>query len=403
MKKATQVIILFGLVSLFGDLIYEGARSINGPYLETLGASAAAVGFFMGFAEFCSYGVRLVSGFLSDRSKSYWLFIFIGYGLLIAVPLMSLTGIWQTAVMFIILERIGKALRGPARDTVVSMASSKIGTGLGFGITEVLDQLGAVAGPLILTGSLLLAGGGYRKGASAYQSAYALMWFPLVVLMACVAIAYFRVKDPTRLEHSDEIVPPSDKLPRIFWLYTAFTFVSTTGFVNAVLVGYHFKIKGMFADAFIPLLYAIAMAADAIAAIVIGKAYDIFKNRRPGKTGGLSVLIAIPILTMMMMPCVFSGSQALAIFGMVLWGVIMGAHETVMRSGVADLTHLKKRGTGYGIFNTSYGLALFAGGALMGLLYGISLAALITAAVVIECAALAVFLVMRREAIARTV
>ncbi|MCM8761554.1 MAG: MFS transporter, partial [Candidatus Omnitrophica bacterium] len=201
MKKATQVIILFGLVSLFGDLIYEGARSINGPYLETLGASAAAVGFFMGFAEFCSYGVRLVSGFLSDRSKSYWLFIFIGYGLLIAVPLMSLTGIWQTAVMFIILERIGKALRGPARDTVVSMASSKIGTGLGFGITEVLDQLGAVAGPLILTGSLLLAGGGYRKGASAYQSAYALMWFPLVVLMACVAIAYFRVKDPTRLEH----------------------------------------------------------------------------------------------------------------------------------------------------------------------------------------------------------
>jgi len=394
-----QIILLFGLVSLFGDAIYEGARGINGPFLETLGAGAAAVGLFVGLAEFSSYGVRLISGYLSDRIKAYWFFIFIGYGLLIAVPLMSVAGTWKIAIVLIVLERVGKALRGPARDTIVSMASSKIGTGMGFGITEFLDQIGAVAGPLILTGSLFLAGGGPEKSVGAYQGAYTLLWVPFILLIIVVAVTYRRIPDPAVLEQADRTGASPDRFSRLFWLYTAFTFVATAGFVNVVLLGYHFKTAHIFADALIPLLYAVAMATDAVAALVIGKAYDVLKKRGNNQTGGLGVLIVIPLLTMVMMPCAFSQKSAVAALGMVLWGIIMGAHETVMRSGIADLTHIRKRGSGYGIFNTGYGLALFAGSALMGLLYTRSLSLLIAAAIGIECAAVVLFFLMRKEAL----
>ena len=140
-KAAMNLIILFGLVSLFGDIVYEGARSVNGPYLKTLGVSAATVGFIAGLGEFIGYAIRLLSGYFADKTRAYWLFTFIGYGMLATVPMLSLTGVWQVAALFIVLERLGKALRAPARDTIVSQASKQVGTGFGFGLSEFMDQL----------------------------------------------------------------------------------------------------------------------------------------------------------------------------------------------------------------------------------------------------------------------
>ena len=157
-KRAFNLIILFGLVSLFGDIAYEGARSVNGPYLKLFAVNAATLGLIAGVGEFLGYALRLVSGYLSDKTKSYWFLTFLGYGLLVSVPLLSLAGIWQIAALFIILERIGKAIRSPARDTILSQASSQIGTGFGFGLHEAMDQIGAVSGPLIFTVLFLLIG-----------------------------------------------------------------------------------------------------------------------------------------------------------------------------------------------------------------------------------------------------
>src|SRR5512136_2089919 len=98
-KTAFQLIFLFGLVSLFGDIVYEGARSVNGPYLKTLGANAVIVGMVAGIAEFLGYAIRLASGYFADRTKAYWIFTFLGYGMLVSVPLLSLVGIWQIAVV----------------------------------------------------------------------------------------------------------------------------------------------------------------------------------------------------------------------------------------------------------------------------------------------------------------
>ena len=401
-KRPLQIIVLFGLVSLFGDFVYEGARSVNGPYLKTLGASAAVIGLFAGLGEFLGYGARFVSGYLSDRTKSYWLFVFAGYALIISVPLLSIAGTWQLAMVFIVLERFGKALRGPARDTIVSMASSKIGTGLGFGITEVFDQIGAISGPLLLSGFLFFSNANPDKQVLDYQRGYSLFWVPFFLLLVCLAFAYLRAPNPADLETPDDHAKAQPKhFSRLFWIYTAFTFVTTAGFTNVILIGYHFKNEHLFADAVIPLLYALAMAVDAVVAIVIGKTYDVLKMRYNNKVKGLSVLAGLPVLSVLIAICVFSKMAVLAITGMALWGVVMGIHETVMRSAIADITPVAKRGTAYGVFNAGYGVAIFIGSAVMGFLYDISLPVLVWAVVAVESAAVLIFFVMRSEMLSK--
>ncbi|MHB8154645.1 MAG: MFS transporter [Candidatus Omnitrophota bacterium] len=397
-KAAFKLILLFGLVSLFGDMVYEGARSVNGPYLKTLGANAAIVGLVAGLAEFLGYAVRLVAGYFADKTRAYWLFTFLGYGLLISVPLLALTGIWQVAVVFIIIERLGKALRSPAKDTILSQATKQVGTGFGFAIAEVLDQIGAISGPLIFSILFVIIGKGDRSLAD-YQHGYSLLWIPLFLVLLCIFFAYRAVPNPEVLEIS--VIKPleSDKLSKVFWIYTIFTFVTTLGFANFALIGFHFKAKHVLTDAQIPLFYALAMGVDAVAAMAIGKTYDIFKAKRNNEKAGLITLIAIPVFSLLIPGLVFSTRFSLVLTGVIIWGVVMGCHETIMKSAIADLTPLKKRGTGYGIFNAVYGLAIFIGSALTGLLYENSILAIIIISIVIEIAAIPVFFIMRKEAL----
>ena len=392
--KALKLIILLGIVSLFGDIVYEGARSVNGPYLEILGANAAIVGLIVGIGEFLGYGIRLISGYFSDKTKAYWFFTITGYGLLFTVPLLSLAGVWQLAALFIVSERIGKALRNPARDTILSQATKQIGTGFGFGIHEFLDQIGAIIGPLIFVVFFFLLGTS-GKTISDYQTGYSFLWIPFVLLMVFVVIAYFLVKKPEELEPiSTTIDKEPDKLSRTFWLYTVFSFVTTIGFVNFALIGYHLKANNLLSDAQIPLFYVIAMAVDAVIALIIGKMYDRLKTRGKNNKAGLLILIIIPLLSLFIPFFAFSMNYVFILISVIVWGVVMGSHETIMRAAIADITPLKKRGTGYGIFTTSYGLALFIGSVLVGVLYDYSLTLLITIIMVIEIIAIPFFFIM---------
>jgi len=395
-RDAFKIIILFGLISLFGDMAYEASRSVNGPYLKTLGVNAAIVGLVVGLAEFLGYAIRLVSGYLADKTKNYWLFTFIGYGLIISVPLLSLAGTWQFAVIFIILERLGKALRSPAKDTILSCATKQVGTGFGFGLHEVFDQIGAIAGPLIFACLFLLLG---RKDhpLADYQRGYSLLWIPFILMILCLGFTYARLPHPEKLEPVlPEKPATNDKLTRIFWLYTIFTFLATLGFTNFALIGYHFKTRHVLTDAQIPLFYAIAMAVDALVALIIGKTYDIFKAKNKNENGGLFTLIIIPIFSLFIPILAFSESYTLALSAAIIWGIVMGSHETIMKSAVADLTTFKKRGTGYGIFNTAYGLAMFIGASLMGLLYEKSLVLLIIFSIAVEITAIFAFFLLRK-------
>ncbi len=378
-----QFIILLGIVSLFGDVTYEGARSVTGPYLATLGASAGVVGLVAGIGEFFGYALRLASGYLVDRTKAYWILTFIGYGLLISVPLLAFAGYWQLAAVLIVLERVGKAIRSPARDTMLSYATKEVGRGWGFAIHEALDQVGAVIGPVVFS-LVFLFYGGYHEG-------FTLLWIPALITLAVLTIARKKVPSPQKLE-TPEATSRQDirgKIPRVFWLYTIFTLFSVAGFANFQLISYHLKIQAIVPDAQIPMLYAIAMGVDALAALLVGKTYDRI---------GLISLLVIPLLTLPIPFLAFSHNYSMVLIGMALWGVVMGTQETIMRAAIADLTPVERRGFAYGIFHTVYGASWFLGSALIGLLYELSINYLILFVVVMELISIPLFLLVRRAA-----
>jgi len=358
-KLAFQCIILLGIVSLFGDITYEGARGVTGPYLAFLGASAAVVGLVSGIGEFLGYALRLVSGFLADRTRSYWGFTIAGYALIFAIPLLGLTNTWQVAAIFIILERMGKAMRSPARDTILSHATKQVGRGIGFGLHEALDQVGAIAGALIFSFVLLLK--------DTYQSGFTVLWIPAILTMVFLFIAKIKYPSTEEFELPVKVAEQNTKskgsLPGAFWFYTLFIFLSVAGFANFQMISYHFKVQSVIKDYQIPLFYAVAMAVDGVVALIIGKAYDKI---------GLKSLLAIPLLTLPIPFFAFTHNYSFAVVSIVLWGAVMGMQETIMRAAIADLVVIEQRGFAYGIFNTMYGASWFVGGALMGILYGFS-------------------------------
>ncbi|MEM1514024.1 MAG: MFS transporter [Candidatus Thermoplasmatota archaeon] len=377
---AIKLIIIFGIVSLFGDIIYEGSRGVVGPYLKILGANALIVGFIAGFGEFIGYLFRLFSGYFSDRTGAYWLFTFIGYTMIAFIPMLSFANIWQIAGLFIIMERIGKALRSPARDTIISHLTKRVGSGLAFGLHELLDQVGAVAGPLIFAFAFL-----NKENVLIidYKLTFTFMWIPFVLLIFALLFAYIFSGKIEKKESKEE-----GGMPKIFLNYTIFTFITTFGFIGFAISGYHFKTKNIFSDYQIPLVYALAMAIDGIASIFIGKAYDKMKERGYG----LKILLIIPILTLFSSVFILSDFKFLILLGIFLWGIVMGAHETIMRAGISDIIPFARRGTAYGIFNFSYGIAFFFGSSLAGFLYEYSINILIVVLVSIQIFATIFFL-----------
>jgi MFS family permease len=395
-RTAFRLILLFGLISLLGDIIYEGARGVNGPYLKTMGASAALVGLVAGIGELLGYLIRLLSGYFSDKTRAHWFFTIFGYSFLMVIPMLALTGVWQFAAIFMVLERIGKGIRSPAKDTILSQATKQVGTGFGFAIVEFMDQIGATVGPLIFTFFFMSIGPGDRSIID-YQNGYSLMWFPFVVLMMVLFTAFFMVKNPEELEKDVVKKPQPDKITRTFWLYCIFTFVTTLGFLNFAIIGYHLKANNIVTDAQIPLMYALAMAVDAVIGLFIGRWYDRLKIKFENEHAGLLLLVILPAFTALIPLFSLSPRLPLILAGMVLWGIVMGTHETIMKAGIADITSIRKRGTGYGIFNMMYGIAIFIGSAAAGFLYDYSITLLVVIMILVELAAVPVFFVMRRE------
>lgn len=375
-SPAVAVIIMFGIISMMGDVVYESARSSNSQYLNLLGISAAKVGLVFGIGEFLGYFIRLISGLLSDKSGKHWIFMFLGYGMLLVVPLIGFTMNWNAIVILILMERIGKALRSPAKDTILSkVADKQVGVGFAFGLQEALDQIGAFIGPLIFTSIFYFT---RKNGVLQYQLGYRALFIPFAILMLFLVFVFTKVKNNNlvpdiKKEHHSEHLQP------VFWIYTAFTFFCTLGFVNFSTVGYHLKATNLMSDGDITLVYSLAMIADAVTALVVGKIYDKLKAKSGKKAGGLLVLMVLPAVSLLLPVLTLSHSAILIAIGMIVFGIVMGIHETVMRSAIADVTPFDKRGTGYGVFNTGYGLALMIGASLMGLFYDMNMTGAIIA------------------------
>jgi len=378
--RAWKFIFLLGVISLFSDMTYEGARSISGPFLGSLEAGAVVVAVVAGLGEFLGYALRLVSGYLTDRLGQYWPITMVGYGLnLLAIPLLALVWRWEWAALLLLLERTGKAIRTPARDAMLSHATAEVGRGWGFGFHEAMDQLGAFTGPLIIAGVLYLHGG-YRHG-------FAVLLAPAVLALLVLATAARLYPHPRRLEVS---VPSlaTRGLHRPYWLYLIAVGCIAAGYADFLLIAYHFGRINLIPAPWIPLYYAVAMAVDAGAALILGRLFDRW---------GMPVIIAATLATALFAPLVFLGGPKLALLGMMCWGIGMGAQESVFKAALAAMVPPQRRATGYGIFHTGFGLFWLAGSAVIGLLYGFSLYLLVAFAVLLQLGAAPLLLMVSRQ------
>ncbi|MEM2163783.1 MAG: MFS transporter [Candidatus Bathyarchaeia archaeon] len=355
-RRILVVFVLLGLISLAADMVYEGARSASGAYLEHLGAPPVASSI-IGVGEFIGYFLRFVSGALASylgSSVAFWGFVALGYATtLIALPLLAFAGLWWIAASLYLLERVGKGLRTPVRDVILAEVTEGVGRGKGFGLHEVMDQAGALAGPLLFAYMLL----NYD-----YSKAFLTLLAPGILAMIFVFTAwslYPKIK-------SVEVLPRKVSfrgVGRRFWLYTLSMILQSLGFVHWAIASYFLKYWGILGDADIAILYAVAMGVDALVALPIGYLYDTIKFKS---------LYVAPITTLMITLLLTAKITALAYMMAVLWGVTMGVSETIMRASIADIVGRDGLAVAYGIFGVLYGVSWSVGGFIITFLLELS-------------------------------
>ncbi|GAA3567608.1 MFS transporter [Amycolatopsis ultiminotia] len=380
-----RFVVAFGAVSMLVDFVYEGARSITGPLLASLGASAVTVGIVTGVGEGAALALRLVSGPLADRTRRFWAWTIGGYALtIVTVPFLGLTGVLWVAGVLVVAERVGKAVRSPAKDTLLSHATAVTGRGRGFAVHEAMDQIGALLGPLTVAAILALTGGGYAP-------ALGVLALPGVAALALLVWLRGRVPDPAGYERHEAPDPAPDalsgRLPRVFWIYAAFTGVTLLGYATFGVLSYHVVQRNLVPAAAIPVVYAAAMGVDALAALATGWAYDRLGPR---------VLAVLPVLAAAVPLLAFTDTTSLVVAGALLWGAAMGVQESTLRAAVADLVPPARRATAYGLFAAVMGGATVVGGILAGALYSYSIPTLIIVTVAVQVVAVALLVATRR-------
>ena len=377
-NRAFKFVILIGVVSLFADFVYEGARSVNGPYLAILGASGTLVGIIAGLGELLGYGLRLVSGPVSERTRQFWPITIFGYVIqMAAVPLLAWAPNWQVAGLLIVLERVGKAIRNPPRDVMLSHASKDIGLGFGFGLHEAMDQAGALIGPLVV--AFILA----RHGT--YRQAFAVLLIPAILTLCFLVLARILYPTPEDLELK-HTAGSNAALPRVFWIYMAGAALVAAGFADFSLVAFHFQKASIVLNLWIPIFYSVAMASSGLGSLVFGRLFD----RR-----GIGILVPLTVISAASAPLVFLGGFWLSLAGVALWGLGMGVHESIIPAAVATMIPQQRRASAYGIFTGVYGVSWFLGSVVIGRLYDVSLSALLVFSVAAQLVAIPIFIVVK--------
>jgi len=396
-----RAVVGFGLVSLSADMVYEGARSITGPLLASLGASAVLVGLVTGAGEAMALVLRVVFGSWADRSGRYWTLTLTGYAVTaVCVPALAITPFLATAglglaCLLILAERTGKAVRSPAKTALLAHAAGAVGLGRGFAVHKALDQTGAVAGPLLV---------------AAVAGVVGALWPALAVLVvpgvaALLILVWIRRKTGDPATPIDQPATPpargvtapgrtrwlrsTDSLPTAFWLFAATAGAATAGLVTFGVISYHLIRDQVVPVAAVPLIYAAGMAAEALAALATGWLFDRVKGR---------VLLALPFLVAVVPPLAFTQSAPIAVAGVLIWGLAMGVQDSTVKALVADLVPTTRRATAYGVFAAVQGAAAILGGGLAGMLYEHSLPTLIVVVGATQLAALVLLVITLRQA-----
>ncbi len=358
-RHALGFILFMGVVSLFADMTYEGARSLTGPYLQHLGASALVVGMVAGLGESLGYLMRYVSGYYIDRRQQFWPTAFVGYSInLLAVPLLALAQHWWLAACLMVIERVGKGIRIPPRDAMLSYASQRVGLGWGFGLHEALDQAGAMLGPLLMAWCL------YSSMSIAHS--FAVLAVPALTALILLFFARRQYPNPQGLE---ETVQPLGTIhKRSYWLFVLAAACIALGYADFALIAYHFVKVGLLSMVWIPICYAAGLGSNMVMAPFLGYLYDRM---------GMMVLVGLTLVASFFAPLCFLGSPSVAFFGVIVWAIGYGTQASLMRAVIATLVPKDKCGGAYGTFNAIFGVAWMVGSMVMGALYDVSVLSLV--------------------------
>ena len=380
LSGALAFIFLMGIVSLFSDMTHEGGRSILGEYLNLTGASAATIGFVSGLGELLGYGLRILSGRLADKTKHYWALVILGYTIqVLAIPALALVpeNGWLLACTFVVIERVGKAVKKPAKNTLVSFASSEIGQGKGFAFQEFLDQLGAFLGPVILFVIGLIKGTDNLM--STYRYCFLLLGIPAVITIFLVLFSKHRYPHPEMFDKEKE-ADGKFEFKKSFLFYMLAISLFAFGFVDFTLITLHSANVGVFPKETLSLLYALAMAVDAFAALFFGWLFDKI---------GLKALMVSTLISSCFAGFVFlTDSPVFIIIGIIIWGIGMGAQESIMKAAVSKIIPRSMRSTGFGIFETGFGIFWFLGSWCLGALYDVNIPLMAAVSVAVQFAAI---------------
>ncbi len=378
-SSAFAFVFTMGIVNLFSDMTYEGASSINGPFLGMLGASAAFIGIISGVGEFLGYSLRFISGYIADKTGKYWPVTFIGYIInLLAVPALALAGNLPLAAGLVIAERVGRAIRKPSVESMLSYTTSELGKGWVYGLNTALDQTGATIGPLLI--ALVLV----RKGD--FRTGYALLLISAVLALGTLTVARFFFPRPSRLEEV-----PAAKLQGFtnsYWLYMLAGGCVAAGLISFELISYHFSKTAVVPEHWIPIFFALAMGTDAIASLIFGRLFDRI---------GLTIVLIAFFLSSLFAPFVFLGNFSVALIGMILWGIGFGAQDTLLKALIASVLPKGQRNLAFGLFYTGYGTGWLLGSVTTGFLYMRSLPFMIAFSVITQLISLPIFLIAERR------
>ena len=388
-----RAVVGFGVVSLAADMVYEGARSVTGPLLGSLGATALVVGLVTGAGEAVALVLRLFSGSLADRSGRYWTLTLTGYALTaVCVPLLAVTPFLGSAGLvvacaLVLAERTGKAVRSPAKSALLARAASEVGLGRGLGVHKALDQVGAFAGPLVVAGVAALTG--------ALWPGLAVLAVPGAVALLLLVVVRRRMGGDgpppaarTGPTADDLTAPARERLPSSFWWFAASSGATTAGLVTFGVISFHLTEDDVVRLALVPVVYAAAMAAGAAAALATGWLYERLAGR---------ILLVLPLLVTAVPLLAFTDRALVAVVGVLVWGAAVGVQDSTVKALVADLVPARRRATAYGWFAAVQGGAAVVGGGAAGWLYARSLPALVGVVAATQVVALVLLLVTLRR------
>lgn len=357
LPKMPPSIWALGFVSLLTDVSSEMVHSLLPMFLvSTLGASALVLGVIEGLAESTALGVKVFSGALSDYWGQRKQLAVAGYALsALTKPVFPLASSVSMVLAARFVDRVGKGVRDAPRDALVADMAPPAIRGAAFGLRQALDTVGAVLGPLLAAGLMLLWANDFRR----------VFWVAAVPALLAVLLIALAVHEPARRAgglHRNPI--QRDNLRRLgapYWSVVAVgTLFGLARFSEAFLILRAYQ-SGI-AMALVPLVMVAMNLVYAASAYPFGTLSDRV-NPRYLLAAGLGLLVlADGVLAS-------SSHWAAVLAGVALWGMHMGVTQGLLSSLVAATAPQDLRGTAFGVYNLLGGVALFAASAGAGLLW----------------------------------